>query len=101
MFLEERLEFNYLPKEQKELPIFTSIFTPYGKAIAVMEISDDEKILMFGSNSGLFSILDFNGEKININNNLFLHSGEITSIFINNNLNILTIMSKCYQNDKR
>ena len=56
MLLDGRLEFNFLPTEQKELPISTSIFTPYGKPIAAMEMSIDEKILMFGSNAGLLSI---------------------------------------------
>ena len=93
-FWDGRLEFNSLPTEQKEQPISSCIFPPYGKPIVVMEMSEDEKYLMCGSNSGLLSIFNVDGEKININNNLFLHSDEITSISINNNLNMFATVSK-------
>ena len=94
-FWDGRLEFNSFPTEAKEQPISTCIFSKYGKPIVVMEMSEDEKYLICGTISGLIYIYEINGEKINnTDNNIFLHNDEITSISINNNLNMFASVSK-------
>ena len=93
-FWDGRLEFNSIPTEPKEQPISKSIFSHYGKPIVVMEMSDDEKYLMCGTTTGLVSIYGVDGDKINNIDNLFLHSDEITSISINNTLNMFATVSK-------
>ena len=93
-FWDGRLEFNSLPLDPKEQPISTCIYSQYGKPIVVMEMSQDEKYLICGTNSGLINIFEVNGDKINNTNNLFLHTSEITSISINNNLNMFASVSK-------
>ena len=49
---------------------------------------------MCGTTSGLLSIFSIDGENINNIDNLFLHSDEITSFSINNNLNMFATVSK-------
>ena len=93
-FWDGRIEFNSIPTEPKEQPISKSIFSHYGKPIIVMEMSEDEKYLMCGTTTGLVSIYGVDGDKINNIDNLFLHSDEITSISINNTLNMFATVSK-------
>ena len=93
-FWDGRLELNTIPTEPKEKPIYSCIFSKYLMPINVMELSDDEKILICGTTSGLVSIYEVNGEKLNNIDNLFLHSDEITSISINTNLNMFATVSK-------
>ena len=93
-FWDGRIEFNSIPTEPKEQPISRSIFSYYRKPIVVMEMSEDEKYLMCGTISGLVSIYGVDGDKINNIDNLFLHSDEITSISINNTLNMFATVSK-------
>ena len=93
-FWDGRLEFNSLQMDPKDQPISTSIYSQYEKPIVVMEMSQDEKYLICGTNSGLICIFEVNDEKLNNTNNLFLHTDEITSISINNNLNMFASVSK-------
>ena len=93
-FWDGRLELNSIPVDAKEQPISKSIFSQYGKPIVVMELSEDEKYLFCGTISGVICIFNVEGEKIDNENNIFLHSDEITSISINNNLNMFASVSK-------
>ena len=93
-FWDGRLEFNSVPSDTKEQPISKTIFSQYGKPIVVMELSEDEKYLICGTISGLISIFNVNNEVIDNEFNIFLHSDEITSISINNNLNMFASVSK-------
>ena len=93
-FWDGRLEFNSIPSDIKEQPISKTIFSKYGKPIVVMELSEDEKYLICGTISGLISIFNVNNEVIDNENNIFLHSDEITSISINSNLNMFASVSK-------
>ena len=93
-FWDGRLEFNSIPSDQKDKTISSFIFSKYNKPIVVMEMSPDEKLLICGTISGLIQIFEVDGEKINNIENLHLHSDEITSISINNNLNMFATVSK-------
>ena len=93
-FWDGRFELNSLPIEPKEKPISKCYYTKYGKPIIAMELSDDEKYLICGTTTGLVSIYEVKEDKIRNLDDLFLHSDEITSISINNILNMFATVSK-------
>jgi WD40 repeat protein len=89
---------NYEKKEKekdkdKEEQISKTIFTPYYGPIVLMKMTKDEKLLFCGTNFGNIIIFDVKGTDLKINKVLFTHNNTITSISINENLNMFASSS--------
>ena len=88
-FWDGRLEINSLSKE-KYLSSF--IYIKEGPII-VMEMTKDEKILLCGTKIGYLICFSVNGPYLKIENKIYIHNDEITSININENLNMFVTSS--------
>ena len=93
-FWDGRIEFNTLITEQKEESISNTIFSIFGSCISIMEISKKENYLLCGTKEGLLLSYKINKIKIELKNNLYIHSGPIVSISINDTLNMFATSSK-------
>ena len=93
-FWDGRLEINSLIIDPKEKEKFDSyyIFIKEGPIIC-MEMTNDEKILLCGTKIGYLICFSVNGLNLSIKNKIYLHNDEITSININNNLNMFSTSS--------
>ena len=96
-FWDCRLEINALltetDKKEKEEYISQTIFTPYCGPIIILKMTSDEKLLFCGSKDGNIIIFNVNGPILEKNKILYCHNGQITSISINENLNMFTSSS--------
>ena len=93
-FWDGRLEINSIiidPKE-KEKHFSNKIYIKEGP-IVVMEMTKDEKILLCGTKIGYIICFSVEGPNLEIKNKMFLHKDEITSININDNLNMFATSS--------
>ena len=93
-FWDGRLEINTIiiePKE-KEKHYTNFIFISEGPIIT-MEMTKDEKYLLCGTKIGYLICLSVNGPNIKIIKRLYNHNDEITSIHINDNLNMFATSS--------
>ena len=93
-FWDGRLEINTMildPKE-KEKHFSKFLFIKEGPVVA-MEMSKDEKILLCGTKTGYLICLSVDGSNLEIDNKIYLHNDEITSININDNLNMFSTSS--------
>ena len=93
-FWDGRIEFNTLNAEQKEETISNTIFSIFGACISIMEISKKENYLLCGTKEGLLLSYKINKIKIELKNNLYIHSEPIVSISINDTLNMFATSSK-------
>ena len=95
-FWDGRIEFNTLLTEQKEEHhISNTIFSNLGGCITIMEISKKEDYLFCGTKEGyLLSYKTDKTKKIELRNNLFIHSEPIVSISVNDNLSMFATSSK-------
>ena len=89
---------NYEKKEKdkdkdKGDQVSKTIFTPYYGPIVLMKMTKDEKLLFCGTNYGNIIIFDVMGTDLKINKVLYTHSSTITSISINENLNMFASSS--------
>ena len=92
-FWDSRIEINSIPSVPKEEPISNNIYLLYGGPISAMQMSEDEKYLLCGTKFGYvvgFTIKEYHLE---IKCNLNAHSDEITSITINDKLNMFATAS--------
>ena len=92
-FLDGRIEFNNLISEQKEESISHTIFNDYG-CINIMEINENENYLLCGTIHGNLLHFLINKNKIELSDNMPIHSDLIISISINDNLNMFATSSK-------
>ena len=92
-FWDGRIELNSLIHGPKEEPYNTCIFTNCGP-ITCMAMSKNEHLLICGTKLGVIIIFEVFDKDIQIKKKIFLHSDEITSISINNTLNMFTSASK-------
>lgn len=93
-FWDGRLEINSIiidPKE-KEKYFSNKIYIKEGPIVA-MEMTKDEKILLCGTKIGYIICFSVEGPNLEIKNKIFLHKEEITSININDNLNMFATSS--------
>ena len=93
-FWDGRIELNTIildPKE-KEKHFSTILFVKEGPIVA-MEMTKDEKILLCGTKTGYLICFSVNGANLEIKKKIYLHSDEITSININDNLNMFATSS--------
>ena len=92
-FWDNRIEINSIPTAPKEEPLSTQMYLLYGGPVVIMQMSEDEKYLFCGTKLGYiicFTVKDYILEpKSSIN----VHSDEITSISINNTLNMFATAS--------
>ena len=92
-FIDGRIEFNNIIGEQKEETISQTILSDYG-CINIMEMNEKENYLLCGTIHGNLLYFQINKNKIELNNNISIHSDVILSISINDNLNMFATSSK-------
>ena len=92
-FWDNRIEINSIPSAPKEEPITTNYYLQYGGPISSMQISEDEKYLLCGTKLGYVVCFTIKESILEIICNLNAHSDEITSITINDNLNMFATSS--------
>ena len=93
-FWDGRIELNSINNEPKEENISYTIFNNYGGGITEMCISGKEKFLLCGTKEGFLVIYILKNRKLELKNNLFIHSEPIISISVNDNLNMFATSSK-------
>ena len=91
-FWDGRLEINTILLNAKEKHFSKYIFIKEGP-IVIMEMTKDEKILLCGTKIGYIICLSVDGPNLEIKNKIYLHNDEITSININDNLNMFSTTS--------
>ena len=92
-FWDGRIEVNSLIYGPKEEPYNTCIFPNCGE-ITVMTLSKNEQTLICGTKLGVVIVFQVYDKIIQIKQKLFLHTNEITSISINDTLNMFATASK-------
>ena len=92
-FWDGRIEINSLINAPKEQPFSTCIF-PNAGPILKMSMTKNEQFLICGTKLGVVLVFRVYDKIIQIKKRLFLHSDEITSISINDNLNMFATSSK-------
>ena len=92
-FWDGRLELNSIQADVKEDKVSSMIFPGYGQPIVCMKMSKDEKLLVCGTKDGAVIIYDVNGKNLTFKDIIYSHNDEITSICINENLNMLATSS--------
>ena len=92
-FMDGRIEFNILINDQKEELISNTIFNDLG-CITLMEMSEKENYLLCGTNNGNLLYFYIDKKKLDLKNNILIHTKPIISISINDNLNMFATTSK-------
>ena len=96
-FWDSHLEINSLltdgEKKDKEEQISKTIFMPYCSPIIILKMTSDEKLLFCGAKDGNIIIFNVNGPNLEKKKVLIHHTGSITSISINENLNMFASSS--------
>ena len=92
-FIDGRIEYNTIIDDQKEEIISQSILNDLG-CINIMEINEKENYLLCGTINGNLLHFRINKNKIELSNNMYIHSDIIISISINDNLNMFATSSK-------
>ena len=92
-FWDGRIEINTIPSDSKEESESSMIFTRYGHPIVCMKMAKDEKLLICGTKDGCLIIYDVNAKDLKIKDIIYSHSNEITSISINDSLNMFATTS--------
>ena len=90
-FWDGRVEVNSIFPEEK---FNTCIFPNNNDQVVVMELSKDDKLLLCGTKKGFIIAYSLENNNFNIVGKLFNHNDEITSISINDNLNMFGTTSK-------
>ena len=91
-FWDGRLEINTILIEPKEKHYSNYIFINEGP-IVCMEMTKDETILLCGTKTGYLICFSVNGPNLKIIKKIYIHNDEITSININDNLNMFATSS--------
>ena len=94
-FWDSHLEINSLSTEtdKKDETISSTIFIPYYGPIVVMKMTKNEHLLFCGTKNGNIIIFIVNGPNLKKNIVLYDHNEEITSISINETLNMFATSS--------
>ena len=92
-FWDGRLEINSIINGPKEEPYSTCIFPSCGPII-IMAMPKNEQILICGTKLGVIIAFEVYDKNIQLKQKLFLYNDEITSISINDNLNMFASASK-------
>ena len=92
-FWDGRIEINSISSDSKKDQISSIIFTDYDIPIVFMEMSKDEKLLLCGTKNGSIIAYEVNAKIFKIKDIFYSHSDEITSISINDTLNMFATTS--------
>ena len=92
-FWDGRIELNSIEPDSKENNISSIIFPGYDKPIVCLEMSKDENLLLCGAKDGNIFAYEVNGKMLTFKCTLDSHTEEITSIFINDTLNMFASTS--------
>ena len=92
-FWDGRLEINSLTMDLKDKSYLKNIIYVKEGPIIIMEMTEDEKILICGTKTGYLICFSVNGLFLNIIKKIYYHFDEITSININDNLNMFSSSS--------
>ena len=98
-FWDSHLEINSLPKEgekkekENEEQICSTIFVHHCGPVIIMKMTKDERLLFCGTSYGNIIIFNVDGANLIQNMILYNHSNSITSISINENLNMFATSS--------
>ena len=92
-FWDGRIEINSIDSDSKENNISSIIFPWHDKPIVCLEMSKDEKLLLCGAKDGSIFAYEVNGKILNFKDIIYSHTDEITSIFINDTLNMFASTS--------
>ena len=92
-FWDGRLEINSLTMDLKDKSYLKNIIYVKEGPIIIMEMTEDEKILICGTKKGYLICFSVNGLFLNIIKKIYYHFDEITSININDNLNMFSSSS--------
>ena len=92
-FWDGRIEVNSLIHGPKEELYSTSIFPNCGP-VTVMAMSKNESFLVCGTKLGVIIVFQVYDKNIIIKQKIFMHNDEITSIAVNDNLNMFASTSK-------
>ena len=94
-FWDGRIEINSISIDSKEKSKSSVIFPGnIYQPIVCMKMTSDEKILICGCSDGTLIIMDVKDDCLLVNNFINNHTEEITSIEINDNLNMFSTSSK-------
>ena len=95
-FWDGRLELNIINTENKEEQSYQNqtIYNPDYSPITIMKISRNEKYLLCGTKDGIVISYILNEKKIEPKKSLYLFDDEVTSIAINENLNMFAASSR-------
>ena len=92
-FWDGRIEMNSLVLDQKEKTYAKKNYYVKEGPVLLMEITKDEKILICGTKTGCLICFSIEKFSLNLIKKLYSHSDEITSININDNLNMFATSS--------
>jgi WD40 repeat protein len=92
-FWDGRIEINSIEPDSKENNISSIIFPGYDKPILCLEMSKDEKLLLCGAKDGSIFAFEVNGKMLTFKDTIDSHTDEITSISINDTLNMFASAS--------
>ena len=92
-FWDGRIEINSIQFDLKEKNISSMIFSGNGQPIVCMTMTKDEKLLFCGTKYGALIIYEVNGKDLKIKDIINSHNDEITSIYINDDLNMFATAS--------
>ena len=92
-FWDGRIEINSIQSDTKEENYSSMIFPGFSQPIVYMQMSKDEKLLLCGTKYGAIISYDVDGKKLEFKDIIYSHNDEITSISINNNLNMFATTS--------
>ena len=95
-FWDGRLELNICNIDNKDDQSIQdqTIINPFYSPIIVMEMSENEKVLFCGTKDGIVISYKLNAKNIEYKKSLHLFDDEITSISLNENLNMFAVSSK-------
>ena len=92
-FWDGRIEINSLQTDIKEENYSSMIFPGFSQPIVIMQMSKNEKLLLCGTKDGAIISYDVDGKKLEFKDIIYSHNDEITSISINDNLNMFATTS--------
>ena len=92
-FWDGRIEVNLISSDEKESLTYNYCYYLREGAVITMQMTKDEKYLLCGTKLGYVIFFSVNNLKLTLIKKLFYHSDEITSISINDNLNLFATAS--------
>ena len=92
-FWDGRLEINSILSDSKEESKSLMVFSGYDQPIVCMKMTKDEKMLICGTKLGSVIVYNVNGYNLELKDIIYSHSDEITSISIDDNLNMFATTS--------